>query len=236
MEAEQNRDNLEEFRRLIELSIDFLEKAISLFTSITESNLDRTGEQGDCLSLLGRTHYVAGNHALADKAATQAANLLTDDTSKDYADLQILLGDVAARRSAEEASGYYDTAIRVAGIADAERSEIAARAYYQKGRVLNLATSLDKAAEIYDRLEEDLHAANARWHSLLLSGRVPKEGREHLNTAKPEVRVEAMRLYEAAMTDLPSGSRGRRSRVPSSYWKDLVETAEKNVAIRKNDW
>ena len=118
----------------------------------------------------------------AEKAAREALQLLTDETSKDFADLQILLGDLSARRDAELARSYYDKAIEVAGVADAERSEIAARAYYRRGRVLKSAASLDKAAEIWERLEEDGNAADARWHSLVLSGKVPTEAQAVLET------------------------------------------------------
>ncbi len=155
---------------LIRLSVDSLENAIALFPKITETNLDHAGEQGDCYSLLGRTYFVAGEYQRAEAAARESLKYLTDETSKDFADLQILLGDLVARQNADAATGYYDRAIEVAGTVDAERSEIAARAFFRKGLVARSVTSLDKAAEIWDRLEEVGSSANARWQCLLLTG------------------------------------------------------------------
>lgn len=168
----------------------------------------------------------------ADKAARQALQLLTDETSKDFADLLILLGDLSGR-DAERARSYYDTAIELAGVGDAERSEIAARAYFRKGRVLKSAASLDKAADIRERLEEEGNAADARWHSLVLSGKVPSEALAVLETKKPAVRVEAIRMHEARLAELVSSSRGRRSKTDKTYWLELLGTAEQNVAIRQ---
>jgi tetratricopeptide (TPR) repeat protein len=235
MEAEKNRQNKAECDRLIALSVEWLNQAIALFPNINESNLDRAGEVGDCYCLLGRTYLVAGNNARAEKAARESLKLLTDETSKDFADLQILLGDMSARRDAELARSFYDKAIEVAGVVDAERSEIAARAYYRRGRLLKSAASLDKAAEIWERLEEDGNAADAHWHSLVLSERVPKEAQAVLETAKPAVRVEAIRMHEARLAELVSPSRGRRSKTDKSYWLELIGTAEQNVAIRQRE-
>ena len=59
-----------------------------------------------------------------------------DVTSKDYADLQILLGDLAyAEHDTDAAVNYYNHAISSAGTGDPERSEIAARAWFRKGEV-----------------------------------------------------------------------------------------------------
>ncbi len=236
MEAEKNRQNKAEFDGLIALSVKWLQKAIELFPNVNESNLDHTGEVGDCYSLLGRTHFVDGNRAEAVKAAREAVKRITDEASKDFADLQILLGDLSAVRDVEHARSCYDTAIEVAGVVDAERSEIAARAYYRKGVVLKNAASLDKAAEIWERLEEDGNAANAHWHCLLLSGKVPNEALAIFEMKRAAVRVEAIRMHEARLAAMVSPSRGRRSKTDKSYWEELTGDAEQNVAIRHREW
>ena len=237
MEAELHRQDEEEFKKLLDLSIDHLERAISTFPQATElSEADRDAEVGDCQSLLSRSYCVAGDLVQADASAREAIDRLTDDTSKDYADLQILLGDLTyAKNGIDAAVRFYDEAIRAAGTSDAEKSEISARAYLQKGRVTKSRSGLDRAAEIWTKLEEDELADDARWRSMQLAGRVPSAAEQVLKDEDPSVRVETIRLHETRLEGLAK-SLGRRSEPGRDYWKELLPQARKNMAIRHVEW
>ena len=175
MEAEQHSRHEPKFHELLNASVNYLERAIDGFPNATELNeADRSGEVGDCQSLLARAHLVRGELQKATAAAREAIQRITDASSKDYADLQILLGDLALERhDADGAVRFYDDAIKAAGSEDAEKSEIAARACFQKGLATKSNVAFDAAAEIWTKLEEDELAAEASWHSMLLTRRVP---------------------------------------------------------------
>src|SRR5262249_45845113 len=154
---------------------------------------------------------------------------ITDKTSKDYADLQILLGDLAkAKGDKDAATSFYDEAIAVAGTDDAERSEISARAHFQKGLLAGSSAELDKAAQIWADLDEDHNADEARWQSLKLSKRIPAGAEAILAIESSSVRVEVLRLHEARIETLGRKFRGRRSDPDKNYWQDVVREAKKN--------
>ena len=134
MEAERHRQDETKFRELLGSSISSLNRAIRTFPQVTElSDAARNAEVGDCQSLLGRTYFVAGDLVKAKKVVRKAIDQITDVNSKDYADLQILLGDLAyANKDTQAAVNFYDAAISAASTVDAERSEIVARALFQK--------------------------------------------------------------------------------------------------------
>lgn len=237
MEAEQQPRNREEFGRLLRSSIDHLERAMVSFGKTTElSDAERSAEVGDCQSLLSRTHLVAGNLVKAKLAARDAVDRIKDLASKDYADLQILLGDLAyAEGQTDAAVGYYDEAIKVAGTSDAERSEIAARALLQKGNATKSVSSLERAAEIWEKLEEDEPANDARWRSMVLAGRVPAAAQRVLEGESASVCVETVQLYETQLSGL-GRSLGRRSEPADGYFRQLLPEAKKNVAVRHIEW
>ena len=237
MEAERKRQDKAKFKELLGSSINHLDRAISSFLKTTElSDADRIAEVGDCQSLLGRAYLVAGDLVKARAAACEAIDRLTDTASKDYADLQILLGDLAyAQNDTDAAVSFYNEAIHTAGTSDAERSEIAARAYLQKGHATKSKRSFDRAAEIWAKLEEDELADDARWRSMLLGGRVPSVAEQVLKDEDPSVRVETIRLHEAQLAGL-SSSRGRRSEPGQGYWNELLPQARRNVAVRHVEW
>ena len=140
------------------------------FQAVTELSVgERSAEVGDCQSLLGRTYLVAGDLVKAKGAAREAVRRITDVASKDYADLQILLGDLAdAENDADAAVVYYNEAKSSADTSDPERSEIAARAWFRKGEVGNSRGSFNRAAKIWRRLEEGELADDALWRGMLL--------------------------------------------------------------------
>lgn len=237
MEAEQTDRHEPRFHELLDASVDYLERAIEAFPKATElSEAERRGEVGDCQSLLARTYLVGGKLQTATAAARQAIERITDTSSKDYADLQILLGDLTLRQhDAKSAVRFYDDAIKAAGGDDVEESEIAARAYFQKGLAMKSSVAFDQAAEIWIKLEEDELAAEATWHSMLLTERVPAAARQILGQERVMTRVEAIEMYEADVGRL-SGSRGQRSEPAEGYWKEVLPDARKNAAVRHSEW
>jgi tetratricopeptide (TPR) repeat protein len=237
MEAERQHPNSAEFTKAWRASLDYLHQAISVFPNVSElPAADRTAEVGDCYSLLGRTHLVAGDVKAAAIAAQSALDRISDKTSKDYADLQILFGDLASARGDKVAAeSHYDEAIEVAGTLEAERSEIAARAHFQKGRLLRSAVSFGNAADIWADLEEPVPSDNARWHSVVLSGDVPKSAVDILKVESPSVRMETIRLHQERLSALPP-ARGRRSEPDKNYWIALIPDAKRNVAVRQIPW
>src|SRR5207249_4723847 len=94
MEAE-GFDEGEEKDRLLAESMASLREAIECFTNSSEFG-PTDSEVGECYSLLGRTYLTAGQLAGARDCADRAARLLTDPAAKDYLDLAILRGDLAA--------------------------------------------------------------------------------------------------------------------------------------------
>ena len=237
MEAEQQREDEAKFRELLGSSMERLEQATASFQRVTElSASERSAEVGDCQSLLGRAHFVAGDLVKAKVAAREAVRRITDVTSKDYADLQILLGDLAnAEHDSDAAVNYYDKAISSADTSDPEKSEIAARAWFRKGEVVESTRSFDRAAEIWAKLDEEEMADEARWQSMLLSRRVPPGAQRALEGESASVRVEAIGLYEEAVEEMGS-YRGQRSEPGEGYWSELLPDARKNVAVRHVEW
>ena len=237
MEAEQQTEDDAKFRELVSASIDYLERATVSFDGVTElSDAERTAEVGDCHSLLGRTYFVIGDLLRANAAAREAVTGITDVTSKDYADLQILLGDLAdAAHDADAAVSYYNDAIESAGRDDPERSEIAARAWFRKGEVANASAFFERAAEVWGRLDEGERADEARWRSMLLDGRVSTMAEKTLGGESASVRVETMRLHEEAVEGL-GGFRGRRSEPGEGHWRELLPDARRNVTVRRIEW
>ncbi|MGH7134246.1 MAG: tetratricopeptide repeat protein, partial [Pirellulales bacterium] len=220
MEAEHAARENQPPGDLLRSSVDYLRRAIDLFPRVSElTAAQRTAEVGDCFSLLGRTYFVAGDYAEARNAAGEAVNRLTDQTSKDYADLQILLGDIASvRNDRAAADSYYGEAIAVCGVRDAEKSEIAARAWFQKGLLASNGGCYDKAAEIWRGLDEPEFADRAKWESMVLTKKVPRSAVDALKGETPSVRIEVLRHYEGQLSQLSASFRGRRSEPDARYW------------------
>ena len=239
MQAEQARETDASVNEFLDLSIRHLNEAIRSFRSATElSTADRSAEIGDCQSLLGRSYLFAHDLAKAADMVREAIGRIRDENSKDYADLQILMGDLAhAKGETDAAVSFYDAAIRAAGTQDAEKSEIAARAYLQKGRALESKGWLSRAAEIWATLEEDERADEARWFSMELEKRVPSSAERVFKrtTVAASVRVEAIQMFEDAVAGMGS-ARGRRAEPDEGYWEELLPEAQKNVTVRHLDW
>jgi hypothetical protein len=239
LEAEEHRRTGTEVeaRKCLAQSVDRLKRAIACFTdNADEIGTDASTEVGDCQSLLARTYLEAGETQQAWAAAREAAKLIEDELSKDYADLQIVLGDLEfIGRNVDAAVSFYKAAIRVADTADAEKSEIAARAWFRMGIATKSNSCLDKAADIWTSLDEDENVAIANWHKVLLNDGLSAGTIKILEREHPAVRVEAVRLHKERVKSA-GAARGRRAEAPVGYWIAQVQQAKHNVTVQHKDW
>ncbi len=249
MQAEQAKQDGHDalFEEKIRESVQWLTKAIEKFSGMIANGPDKFGpdsaEVGDCYSLLGRTHMVAGQFGKAEQTAHEARRRITDEDSKDYMDLRILFGDLAAqRRDSELAVNHYTEALRAVGQGDAERSEIAARAWFGRGicqkrhNQVGAKRDLAKAAEVWASLDEHIYAAEAAWQLLLVENGVPVRHRALLEQLPAPIRVETIRLYNAKLSSMPKGARGQRKEVDAGYVNALIQQARENCTLKYREW
>ena len=135
----------------------YLLDAIAKFRDLDAHDSD--DEIGDCHSLLGRTLLKANRFAEAKAAAGTAESLLNGSVGKDYQDLQILHGDLAAPSDPDAAEGFYSAVIQQCVKDDAQHSEIRARANYSRANL-----RLDGGAKA--RAKRDFEAAGEIWKHL----------------------------------------------------------------------
>jgi len=229
---------------LLRDSESLLTEAIKLFTANTVDFGPRHPEVGDCYSLLGRTLLAAGTPTRAEQVAKIAESLVIDTESKDYMDLQILLGDIAAHKlSFPAALRKYDLAIALAGDESAERSEIAARAWLQKGMCLNRLDSklwkdaIDRAETTWQSLDEEYMVAYAQWTRIKLENRISEQIIQRLQRESPAVSVEVVRLLE---TKRKSADRRRvvaaRADLPDAQLREFISQAARTIEIKHRDW
>lgn len=187
---------------LLDESIVFLKDALQRFRTHPEFG-PSDPEVGECHSLLGRTHYVAGRLAQTKACIAKAKPLLLDPNDKDYLDLAILKGDLAAEEGERDrADGCYEEAVGPAPPGDAERSEIRGRALYQRG--VNRAAGgqegaavhdFQEASDIWNSLGEHRAAARPAWEAIRLDAAVPQALLRRLEHEAIEIRVAAVEAY-----------------------------------------
>ena len=221
---------------LLQDSVELLLKAIEGFTK-----LGLAAEVGDCYSLLARTHLVAGNRQAARDVIAEAANRLVDPTAKDYLDLQIVQGDLMLHTSRRNAESIYTEVLTTETGEDAQKSEIMARAYLQRGKVRadrgdkdDALADLQLAAEIWDNLE-DPTADFAHWEIERAAIWMDK-ATERLLTREPVgVRVRAARIVSDDIRKRPAG-RSYRKDLPQDYVRGAISRAREQYAIDRPAW
>ena len=152
---------------LVTESVQLLREAIDEFKT-----LGLEAEVGDCYSLLARTFLVTRDRAAARDAVGEAEKRLIESANKDYLDLQIVKGDLMLHASRRSAESLYTELLPgprptvggtpdAAGVDDAQKSEIIARAYLQRGRVretlddaMNARADFERSAAIWDALKD----------------------------------------------------------------------------------
>ena len=235
MESEAEQD-AHQRAALLENSVELLHEAIDRFRK-----LDLEPEIGDCYSLLARTHLVARDRQAARDAITEADKRLVDPTNKDYLDLQIVKGDLMLHTDRRIAESIYTDVLTTTTGQDAQRSEIVARAYLQRGTVRaslgdNNRALIDfqRAAEIWDDLE-DPTADFAHWEIERTSPWMDKETEGLLAREPVGVRVRSARIVGNETAARPIG-RSRREKLPEEYLRGVITRAREQYAIERPAW
>jgi tetratricopeptide (TPR) repeat protein len=243
IEAERTAHKTKRQARLDE-SVELLKDAVKLFCDNKKEFGPGHPEVGDCYSLLGRTFLAADDLGKAERAAQRAVDLITDQNSKDFLDLQILLGDIEVRKlKFKDAMKHYDSAIHLAGEDSAERSEICARAWLHKALCLyrlrdnEWKNSHDRAEAIWQLLDEDYMAAHAQWTRLKLEDRVPEKRVRRLDAESPLVAVRFIHQWEAKRKSAAKlGAVAARDDIPDKMFKELLAQAVHDVEVLHRDW
>lgn len=229
----------EERKALLHKSVEFLNSAIQSFSKLDEYG-DEDPEVGDCYSLLGRTFLVAGDLAGAERNADQASRRITDTASKDFLDLQILLGDIAEQRGQRSSAlAFYTTVTERRKDGDFQYSEIVARGLTQRARVFarlghnGARQDFQAAASIWNQHGEHDLAATADWEAILLDEKFPAAVKKALQGEKARVRVAAYRLAEEKRRQKGRGTLSQRVGHDVVVWKQLIRRAKENIGLRR---
>ena len=242
LEAE-HEESREKKKQLFLRSISCLQEAIDCFGKMREFGPEHP-EVGDCYSLLGRTYLSAGQVNKADKMIQKAYKLIPEDSGKDYLDLLILSGDVAAHRGDKEnAIDFYNSGLRGPKSEDAEISEIQARAYLGRaqsrkfqGMQGEAVHDFGQAAIIYESLGERKRAASARWEEACLRDSIPQEVIRLLVKEPPTVRIFALQSQKKYPHSRSAQTVARRGNVNLTRWKQLIQNAKSQDAAEDIDW
>jgi len=243
LQAEKERDR-DVRAALLTDSAAVIDAAIEQFNVVPEIGPTHP-EVGDSYSLLARTYLVAKHYDLAGDAMRRAYSLIPPNGSKEHLDLLILTGDLMAetgQRDSAEAS--YTEALTLPEAADVQRSEILARAYYQRGanrdklkRPDSAATDYGVAAEIWESLEEYEAAAKARWAQVRLCAGEDDQVLRKLETEESYlVRLLAFRLYRDQFNASAGVVLSRRRQPSPEQLTQLLKKARMDVAVRYPRW
>ena len=241
LRAEAAIGDRETRNRLLQESVSMLQEAARTFSEHDAFGPDHS-EVGDCYSLLGRTCLVMGNVRQAERHVEQATALLADTTSKGYLDLEILKGELAARRGDHAAAHAHFRVVLGSGAdGDYQRSEIVARAFMERARVFVRTEELGKAegdyeraADIWDHYGERELAGKAQWEALAARQKFPRRTLR-IWESEPSfaVRAAACRRYVGG----GEGARGkvlaRRQRHDEQIVRRCLADAREAEALRR---
>ena len=235
LEAEDAKDGAERAALLNE-STRLLRDAIERFR-VLELEL----EIGDCYSLLARSYIVAGARSDAWEAIREAERRLVETGSKDHLDLLITRGDLAAFRDLVAAESEYDKVVNTADESDAQKSEVVARAYHQRGLVrarlgdeTKALADFRRAAGIWDGLE-DPSADAAHWQIERRAEWIPGHVESLIENESLGVRVQVARLVKQRRADRGAVA-ARRGSLPGEYVRELIRDARTTLAVERPKW
>jgi tetratricopeptide (TPR) repeat protein len=238
MQAEVESNDTDRTNLLAESEM-YLREAIEAFVRLDDT--DRDDEVGECYSLLGRTLLVAGRSGEAKGALKEADKCLQDPGSKEFQDLQILHGDLVVETEPRVAEGFYSEVIAQGVNADAQYSEIRARAFYARGlcrekqlRASDAKKDFNAAADIWSNLQDPAESL-AQWGALRAGGKLPID-QELLKDESPAVRVRAVRIHQERMHNLRARPARRNASLESAYVRRLMDEAKRQLAIEEIDW
>lgn len=172
-----------------------------------------------------------------NEAIYKASGLITVNGSKDYLDLQILIGDFyIVKNDWEAAKGFFDTVINGGYDKDYERSIMKARALLRRGyayfRCQETAfaqADVSQGLEMYKSLGDQLGIAEARWASHVVAGDIPKPIFDKLRKENVQVRVSAIDAYKEALDGAPKEVIARRSNPSDLEINKLIGVARNHV-------
>ena len=232
-EIDQNADRR---AKRLQNSVELLRQAIGEFTK-----LELEVEVGDCYSLLTRTYLVAGDKTTARDAISEADERLVDPTTKDYLDLQIVKGDLMLHTDRRAAESIYTDVLETTTQNDAQKSEIMARAYLHRGKLLadlgdkdKARTDFQAAATIWGTLE-DPTADFAHWEIERTAAWVNRETELLLMDEPVGVRVRAAQIVKAETAERPVG-RSLRKKLPRDYLRGVISRAREQYAVDRPAW
>ncbi len=226
---------------LLTKSEQYLRDSIDKFTGLDDH--DREEEVGECQSLLGRTLLVAKRLEDARAAALKAESQLNGSAGKEYQDLQILHGDLAAASDPRLAEDFYSDVIRQCATDDAPYSEIRARAFYSRARSrlaqgyrTQAKRDFEAAAKVWRNLQ-DPAVSVAEWGALTCNKQLSIDPTLLESRSQgAAVRVRAIRNHEQRLQRLRGRAARRGAPMDDSYINRLVDEARTQVAIEEIDW
>ena len=230
--------------RYFQQSVDALKEAAAAFSEHENFGPDHA-EVGDCFSLLGRTSLAKGDVAAAEKYVELAADRLTERSSKDYLDLQILRGEVAVERGDYAAShAFFREVLETQQNGDYQRSEIVARAFVERARLLvrlgeteRAAADYERAATIWNQFGEWESAGKAQWEAFAAKPQFPRTIRRILEEEPSfAVRAAAIRRYVEGAGGSRSKVLSRRNRPDETIVRRCLRLAREDQALlRRHD-
>jgi tetratricopeptide (TPR) repeat protein len=228
--------------RLLAESVRSIHEAIEGFSRHPDFGPDDP-EVGACYSLLARTLLVRGDLAGAQKAAETAWTIITDPEGKDYLDLEIVSGEIEfASGDRAKAMAYFDAVISAPKPAEAERSEILARAHLARAdcrRRLSMKTEAladcDTARKISEGLREHEEVARAAWLAAKTRGEITEEMEGALGNEPYSVRTRVLGALSSEAA-APRSRIAQRSKRTSSQWQRLIGQARERLAIEELPW
>ena len=236
MQGEASGD-VQERAEFLKKSVKSLQEAIQRF-----KQLDMSEEVGDCHSLLARTYLGSGDTSAAREAIARADERLLDSNSKDYLDLQIVKGDMVLLQNPAAAEAIYSEVLATKSDAeDAQRSEIIARAYLQRGRARaawgqkqRSQEDFERAAGIWDSLG-DPAADAAHWEIARAADWMDRKAERVLMEASLDVRACAARMIAEDEAARPVQWAQRKS-LPEQYLRGVISKARERVRVDRPEW
>lgn len=234
MRAEEE-SNSEVRRAFFKESVEFLRKAISLFSDLYGAD---DPEVGDCYSLLGRTHLSMGSVSKARESVAEAVRRINDD-SKDYLDLRILEGDIWLTTGKDaKALEAFEEVIELTSEQDYQVSEIVARAHRQRaetllkmGRNTNAISAFAEAQKIWEHYGEYNFAAQSEWRGIRASKTLQRRTIRLLEAEEPRVRCGAVRLYKERQAQRSRRVVAQRIGADDTVWRNLIREVKRRQAL-----
>ena len=241
MEAEAASAS-EDRRALLERSKRYLNEAVQRFTALANEH-----EVGDAYSLLGRTLLRSGKLDAARAAAKDAEDRLGDPLDKDYRDLRILEGELAAAEGDFDGAANLYTEVIDAPVPDRQFSEIRGRALHERGVVREMqrqnaaaVADFQAASETFMKLRESDRAATSLLEAMRLEGRVPTPKEPAvarlLASLDPLALVRTIECHEAELERQARTKLALRGDPPRAHWEEMVKLGKRMAAAEGESW